>query len=132
MTNLELAKLLSRTVANAPNGEKTNAYVMFGIKYAGDLGSRTNAVADLARRNWPEAGLKLSSSMQVDVGYGVRLARYVAITNPPAVVGLTTPILAVISTVNVKKAGRDEPSGPRRARRLPVGGLSQASPVGPM
>ena len=83
MTNLELAKLLSRTVANAPNGEKTNAYVMFGIKYAGDLGSRTNAVADLARRNWPEAGLKLSSSMQVDVGYGVRLARYVAITNPP-------------------------------------------------
>ena len=50
MTDFELAELLSRTVANAPNGEKTNAYVMFGIKYAGELGSRTNAVADLARR----------------------------------------------------------------------------------
>ena len=83
MTDYELADLLSRTVANAPNGEKTNAYVMFGIKYAGELGSRTNAVADLARRHWLEAGLKLSPSMQVDVGYGVRLARYVAITNPP-------------------------------------------------
>ena len=55
---------------------------MFGIKYAGELGSRTNAVADLARDHWPEAGLKLSPSMQVDIAYGVRLARYVAITDP--------------------------------------------------
>ena len=81
MTEQELAELLSRTVANAPDREKTNAYVLFGIKYAGELGSRTNAVADLARRHWPEAGL--SSSMQTDVSYGVRVARYVAITNPP-------------------------------------------------
>ena len=82
MTDLELAKLLSRTVADAPNGKKTNAYVLFGIKYAGYLGSRTNAVVDLARRRWPEAGL--SASMQTDVSYGVRLAGYVAITNPPS------------------------------------------------
>ena len=60
MTDYELADLLSRTVANAFNGEKTNAYAMFSIKYAGELGSGTNAVADLARRHWPEAGLKLS------------------------------------------------------------------------
>lgn len=83
MTDLELARLLSRTVVNAPSGEKTNAYVLFGIKYAGELGSRTNAVAELARSLSPESGLKLSSSMQVDIGYGTRLARYVAITNPP-------------------------------------------------
>ena len=29
MTDLELAELLSRTVENAPYGQKTNAYVMF-------------------------------------------------------------------------------------------------------
>ena len=84
MTDLKLAKLLNRTVADAPNGEKTNAYVMFGIKYAGELGSRTNAIADLARRHWPETGFKLSASMQVDVAYGVRLARYVTITTSPS------------------------------------------------
>ena len=51
MTDLESAALLNRTVANAPDGEKTNAYAMFGIRYAGELGSRTNAVAGLARRH---------------------------------------------------------------------------------
>ena len=83
MTDLELADLLGRTVANAPDGERTNAYLLFGIKYAGELEGRINAVADLARGHWLAAGLKLSSSMQVDVGYGVRVARYAAITNSP-------------------------------------------------
>ena len=81
MTNLELAERLSRTVANAPYGEKTNAYVMFGIRQAKELGSRTSTVADLARSRWPES--KVSTSAQVDIAYGVRLSRYVAITNPP-------------------------------------------------
>ena len=81
MSDLELAELLSRTVTNAPKGEKTNANVMFGIKYADELGSRTNALADLARRQWPEAGL--SSSMRPDVSYGVRVAPYMVITNTP-------------------------------------------------
>ena len=85
MTDLKLAERLSRTVVNAPNGEKTNAYVMFGIKYAGelDLRGRAGEVTELARIHWPEARLKVSTSAQVDIRYGVRAARYVSITNPP-------------------------------------------------
>ena len=80
MTDLELAERLRRTVFNASNGEKTNAYVMFGIKYAGELEGRMRKVTNLAHRNHRE----LPSSMHENVGYGTRMARYAAITNPPA------------------------------------------------
>ena len=47
----------------------------------------------------------------------------------PALSHCLSPFQSVL--VTNKRAGRFIPPGPRRARRLPVGGLSQASPVGP-
>ena len=82
MTDLELAELLSLTVANATQSlEKTNAYVIFGIKYASELRNRIKAVVNLAREHWPEAGV--SRSAGTDISYGQRVSRYVEITCTP-------------------------------------------------
>ena len=77
MTEETLAELLANSLVNAPPGEKTNTYVMFGIRYAEQLhnNSRVRRVVDLCRQIWPEA--EASQSSHTDVGYGIRLARYV-------------------------------------------------------
>ena len=82
MTDLELAELLSRTVANATQSrEKVNAYVLFGIKYADELTGKSKGVVTLARRHWPNAGI--SPSAATDVEYGMRISRYVEIVRSP-------------------------------------------------
>ena len=77
MTDETLAELLARALIDAPPGEKTNTYVMFGIGYAEYLhsNSRVRRVVSLCRQRWPEA--EASSSAHTDVGYGKRLARHV-------------------------------------------------------
>lgn len=77
MTDETLAELLAQTLMNAPPSEKTNAYVMFGIKYAEQLynAARVRQVVTLCREMWPQAGA--SASAHTDIGYGIRLARYV-------------------------------------------------------
>ena len=77
MTDERLAELFADALTNAPPGEKTNTYVLFGVKYAGELGStrRVKRVVQLCREQWPEAGA--SGSSGTDVGYGMRVAPYV-------------------------------------------------------
>ena len=77
MTDETLAELLAQALTNAPPGEKTNAYVMFGIKYAEQLhnAARVRQVVALCRETWAQA--EASASAHVDIDYGVRLARYV-------------------------------------------------------
>ena len=94
MTELELAELLSRTVANVPNGEKTNAYVLFGIKYAVELGSRNERGGRPCARQlaggwvvWLDANRCQLRSPSGALRGDHRLS---------AVVGLTAPIRATI------------------------------------
>lgn len=78
MTDYELAALLAKSVAEAPMGEKGNAHVLFGIKYADHLVDRLQRVSLLARSEadvWPTA--------QVDISYGVRMARFVVLRESP-------------------------------------------------
>ena len=80
MTDEELARLLADTLIDVPHGDKTNAYVLFGIRYANELRGRTNRITDMARHGWPEA--RVSPSAKTDIGYGMRLSRYVNINQP--------------------------------------------------
>ena len=77
MTDETMAESLANALMNAPPGEKTNTYVMFGIRYAEQLhgNSRIRRVVDLCRQRWPLA--KASPSAHTDIGYGKRLAPYV-------------------------------------------------------
>ena len=85
MTDLELAMRLSKTRANAgrEKDQKSNAYVLCGIKYTNKLADsgRVEAVATLARRRWPVSGG--SETAATDVRYGVRIAPYVENADPP-------------------------------------------------
>ena len=80
MTGAELAALLAESLVNAPHGEKTNTYVMFGIRYADELEGRAARVVDIARHQHPEA--RVSRSAGTDIGYGIRLAPYVSFNQP--------------------------------------------------
>ena len=77
MTDETLAGLLARALMDAPTGENTNTYVMFGIGYAEYFhsNSRVRRVVSLCRLRWPEA--EASSSAYTGVGYDKRLARHV-------------------------------------------------------
>lgn len=81
MTDYELATLLAKTVAEAPVGEKGNAHVLFGIKYADLLVGRLQRVSMLARFHFPEADVWPTA--QADISYGVRMARYVVLSGSP-------------------------------------------------
>lgn len=81
MTDYELAALLAKTVAEAPVGEKGNAHVLFGIKYADHLVGRLQRVSMLARFHFPEADVWPTA--QADISYGVRMARYVVLSGSP-------------------------------------------------
>lgn len=81
MTDYELAALLAVTVAEAPMGEKGSAHLLFGIKYADHLVGRLQRVSMLARFHFPEADVWPTA--QADISYGVRMARFVALKEPP-------------------------------------------------
>lgn len=80
MDDRELAGKLNAIVSRSPPGNKTNAYVLFGIKYREELEGRVRRIANRAIRDWPEAGV--SPSAQVSIRYGMKLSSYVSITNP--------------------------------------------------
>ena len=80
MTDEELAELLSNACVEAPRDQKTNTYVMFGIRYADELRGRAGRVVNIARRQHHEA--RVSRSAGTDIGYGIRLAPYVTLNQP--------------------------------------------------
>ena len=82
MTDLEFAERLSKTRANASSeqGQISNSYVLFGLKYADELRGRAKTVVALARRHWPMADV--SKTADVDLAYGSLLAPYVEIIDP--------------------------------------------------
>ena len=81
MTDSELAELLALTVASVPQGLKTSAYYLFGIRYAGELEGRTPSIVRLASHNHPEA--RIPESVSAQVADGVRLSDFVDISNIP-------------------------------------------------
>ena len=81
MTDLELAARLNRTVLNAPTGEGTIAYVLFGIKYADELRDRIPMVVRIGRSQWPSTGMYEGAHNEIN--HGMRVTGCVELTNPP-------------------------------------------------
>jgi len=76
----ELAGKLNAIVSHSPPGNRTHAYVLFGIKYREELQGRLRQIVTLAIRTWPEAGV--SPSALFSIRYGMKLSSYVSVTQP--------------------------------------------------
>ena len=77
MGDRELAGKLNAIVSSSTPGNRTNAYVLFGIKYRDELKGRANRIVNLAIRSWPEAGV--SPSAYFNIRFGMKLSAYVSI-----------------------------------------------------
>ena len=84
MNESELAEIMRRMHRNAPNGERSTAVHLFGIRYVAELSAPNvsiNTVSELA-------GL---DKWYTEVRKGMRLAKYVELNNRIAAHGLRLP-----------------------------------------
>lgn len=71
----ELAEVLRRMVADPPHPSITTTLNLFGIRYADELGSRTNEIVKLARAAGTQDRLRKGAG--AEIRRGKRLAGYV-------------------------------------------------------